>query len=334
MLRSQSGTGFVMVASAALAVTTGMTVVSVQAQVPSDPPYPTRVVRIIEPFAPGGSTDQVTRMLAERLPARLGQPVVIEHRPGAGGTIGMEAAVRAPPDGHTLVVAPVGPWAVNPHLHKLSYDAANDFAMISRLFTMQGLVLVHPSLPVKSVQELILLARKRPGELNYGSSGVGGWGHVSAELFAMLADVRMTHVPYKGSAPALTDLIGGHLQVLFNTVSTTLPHVASGRVRAIAVTGSARLEALPDTPTVAEAGVPGYENTTWSAIGAPGRTPRAVIVRLNREVDAILRTPEVQQLARQQSSTVLGGTPEEAQAHLKAEIAKYGRVIRDAGIGR
>ena len=308
--------------------------VGAHAQAPREPPYPNKVIRIIEPFAPGGSTDVMARLLAEKLPPRLSQAVIVEHRPGAGGSIGMEYAARAPADGYTLVVAPLGPWVVNPHLYKLTYDVLNDFAVITRLTGMAGLLVVHPALPVKTVRELIDLARRRPGDLNYGSSGAGGWGHVSAELFALMSKTRMTHVPYKGSAPALTDLIAGQLQVLFNTASTTVPYVKAGRVRALATTAPARMESLPDLPTVAESGVPGYETTTWSAVGAPARTPRAIIERLNREIAGVLQMPEVRELARQQSSVVLVGTPEEAQSHVRAELAKYGRIVKAAKITR
>ena len=301
-------------------------------QAPRDSQYPTKIIRIIVPFGPGGSTDLISRLLVEKLPPRLGQPAFVDFRPGAGGSIGMEVAARAPADGYTLVVAPLGPWAVNPHLYKLSYDVVNDFAMIIRLTAMPGLLIVHPSLPVKTVRELIALARQRPGELNFGSSGVGGWGHISGELFCLMTGTRMTHIPYKGSAPALIDLISGQIQVLFNTVSTTLPHVKAGTTRAIAITGAARMEALPQVPTVAESGVPGYESTTWAALGAPARTPRPIVERLNKEIAAILQTPEVQELVREQGSITLGGTPEEAQSQLKAELAKFGKLFRDAGI--
>ena len=304
----------------------------VHGQTTRESQYPAKIIRIIVPFTPGGSTDNVSRLLAEKLPPRLGQTVIVDNRPGAGGSIGMEAAARAPADGYTLVVAPVGPWAVNPHLYKLPYDVLNDFAIIIRLTAMPGLLIVHPSLPVKTVRELIVLARQRPGDLNYGSSGVGGWGHISAELFSLMTNTRMTHIPYKGSAPALTDLMSGQIQVLFNTASTTVSHIRAGTVRALATTGTARMEELPNVPTIIESGVPGYENTTWSAIGAPARTPRMVIERLNKEIAAILQTPEVQEWARKQSSITLGGTPEEAHKYLMTELSKYGKIVRQAGI--
>lgn len=319
-------------ASLALAAVGSPTAAWGQVHKPST--YPIKLIRIISPFAPGGSTDGISRLLAEKLPPRLGQPVIIDNRPGAGGSTGMEVAARAPADGYTLVVAPAGPWAVNQHLYQLSYDAASDFAMIIRLTAMPGLLVVHPSLPVRTVPELIALAKQKPGVLNYGSSGVGGWGHISAELFESMTKTQMTHVPYKGSAPALIDLIGGQIEVLFNTASTTVPHVKAGTLRALATTGASRMSALPNLPTVSEAGVPGYENTTWSAIGAPARTPSAIIERLNREIAAVLATSEVQDLVREQSSTTLGGTPEQARAFLVAEIAKYGKIIQEAGIRR
>lgn len=329
MVRSGAGTAHWYKLAACVLATAAA---SVHGQVPREGQYPSKIVRLIEPFPPGGSTDLVARLLADRLAPRLGQPVVIDHRTGAGGAIGMEAAARAPADGYTLVVAPLGPWVVNPHLYELQYDTLNDLTIIIRLLGMPGLLIVHPSVPVRSVRDLIALARARPTELNYGSSGVGGWGHISAELFDMMAGTRMTHVPYRGSAAALSNLIGGQLHVLFNTASTTVPHVLAGTVRALATTGMRRMESLPNVPTVDEAGVPGYENTTWSAIGAPARTPASIIKRLNNEIAEILQFPDVQELARKQSSVTIGGTPEEAKKFLAEEFAKYGKIVKQANI--
>jgi tripartite-type tricarboxylate transporter receptor subunit TctC len=294
--------------------------------------YPVKPIRFIVPFPPGGTADIQARMLADRLVPRLGQQMVIESRGGANGSIGMEATVRAPADGYTIVIATVGTWAVNPFLYKLPYDVQTDLAPLAHIATTPGVLVVHPSVPASSVKELLALARRRPGDLNYGSAGIGGFGHMSAELFSLTAGVKLTHVPYKGSAPALIDLLGGHIQVLFNSALPTMPHVRTGRVRALATSGAKRLEILAELPTIAEAGVAGFENSTWSALGAPARTPRAAIDRLNKEINAVLQLPEVREAARAEGSTITGGTPEQFQEYLKAELAKFGKLVKAAGI--
>jgi tripartite-type tricarboxylate transporter receptor subunit TctC len=294
--------------------------------------YPAKPIRLIVPFPPGGTSDIQARMLADRLLPRLGQQIVIENRGGANGSIGMEATVRAPADGYTIVIATVGTWAVNPFLYKLPYDVVTDLAPLVHIATTPGVLAVHPSVPATSVKELLALARQRPGDLNYGSAGIGGFGHMSAELFSLTARVKLTHVPYKGSAPALVDLLGGHIQVLFNSALPTMPHVRTGRVRALATTGTKRLEILAELPTIAEAGVAGFENSTWSALGAPARTPRAVIERLNKEINAVLQLAEVREAARVEGSTVTGGSPEQFQYYLKTELAKFGKLVKAAGI--
>jgi tripartite-type tricarboxylate transporter receptor subunit TctC len=294
--------------------------------------WPARPVRIVVPFTPGGSNDAIARPLAERLQPRLGQQVVIENRGGANGSIGMEATVRAPADGYTIVIATVGTWSVNPFLYKLPYDVVTDLAPLVHIATTPGVLAVHPSVPVRSVKDLLALARQRPADLNYGSAGIGGFGHMSAELFSLTARVKFTHVPYKGSAPALVDLLGGHIQVLFNSALPTMPHIRTGRVRALATTGARRLEILAELPTVAEAGVAGFENSTWSALGAPARTPRAIIERLNKEINAVLQQPEVREAARHEGSAITGGTPEQFGEYLKAELAKFGKLVKAAGI--
>jgi tripartite-type tricarboxylate transporter receptor subunit TctC len=295
-------------------------------------PYPVKPIRVVIPFAPGGTPDLQMRILEEKITPRLGQPFVHDYRPGAAGSIGMEVAARAPADGYTIVVGTVGSWAVNPHLYKLSYDVVSDFAPIINVGSTPAVLVVHPSIPAKSVKELIALARQRPGELNYGSTGIGGFGHMCAELFSSMTNTRMTHVSYKGSAPALTDLVGGHIQVLFNSAIVTVPHITAGKVRALATTGATRMPILPNVPTLAEAGLPGYENTTWSGIAAPAKTPRAHIDRLNREFADALALPDVKERFIQSGSSVTGGTPEQLHAHVKAELAKYARLIREAGI--
>ncbi len=271
-------------------------------------------------------------MIGEKLSPRLGQQVVIDNRPGANGSIGMELTARAPADGHTMIIATVGTRTVNPFLNKLPYDVLADLTALIHIATTPGVMIVHPSVPAKSVGELIALARQKPSELMYGSAGIGGFGHMCAELFSMLTNVKMTHVPYKGSAPSLTDLMGGHIQVLFNSAIPTMPHINSGRVRALATTGATRMSILPQLPTVAEADVPGYENSTWSGLGLPARTPQSIVDRLNREINTVLKLPEVQEAARAEGSTITGGTPEQFRDILKSELAKFGKLIKAAGI--
>jgi len=294
--------------------------------------YPTKPVRFVVPFVPGGPTDIQGRMLGDKLTQRLGQQVIIDNRGGAGGNIGMELVARAPADGYTIVIATVGTWAVNPHLYKLSFDVLKDFAPIIQVSSSPGVLVVHPSVPVKTVKELVALAKARPGELNYGSSGVGGFGHVSGELFTMMTQTKMTHIPYKSSAPSLTDLISGQIQVLFNNAISTVPHVKSGRMRALATTGAARSSALPDLPTVAEAGVPGYENSSWSAVAAPAGTPKPVLARLHKEFSDILKMPDIQQKHVDVGAQIIGGTPEQFHAYLKSEVEKFGKLVKAAGI--
>jgi tripartite-type tricarboxylate transporter receptor subunit TctC len=302
------------------------------AQAPKEAAYPVKPVRLVVPFPPGGTPDIQARMLTDKLAPRLGQQIVIDNRGGANGIIGMEVVARSPADGYTLIIATVGNYSVHPHLYKLPYDPLRDFAPVIHIGTTPGLVAVHPSVPVRSVKELIALARQRPGELNYGSSGVGGFGHMCGALFSVMTRTKMTHVSYKGLANALTDLVAGNIQVSMNSALPTIPHMKSGRVRGLATTGSKRLGILPELPTVAEAGVPGYENATWSAVSAPARTPPPVIERLNRELAAVLALPDMMERLSAAGTTITGGTPEQFLEYWKSELAKYGKLIREAGI--
>jgi tripartite-type tricarboxylate transporter receptor subunit TctC len=302
------------------------------AQPAKEPGYPVKPVRVVVPFPPGGTPDVQGRLLAEKLAPRLGQQIVIDNRAGVNGSLGMELVARAPADGYTLIIATLGTWVINPHIYKLSYDVVNDFAPVIGVASTSGVLIVHPSMPVKSVKELLALARARPGQLLYGSAGIGGYGHMSAELFCLMTNVKMTHVPYKGAVPSMIDLLGGHIQVLFNSAVPSMPHIKTGRLRALATTGGARMEILPDLPTIAEAGVPGYANPTWSGIAAPAQTPRSIVDRLNREFNAALRLPEVKDALRGDGSTATGGTPEQFHEHLKTELAKYGTLVKQAGV--
>lgn len=316
-----------------IAVVLGMTSVVASAQdVSKVSDYPTKPIRFVIPFPPGGTTEIQGRRLAESLMQRLGKPVVIDNRAGANGSIGMRIVAQSPADGYTIILANVGNWAVHPHLYRLDYDVLKDFAPIIRVATSPGVLVVHPSMPAKNVKELVTLAAQRPGELSYGSNGFGGFSHLAGELFAALNRVKLTHVPYKGAAPVLNDLVGGQIRMSFNSVVPTLPFIKSGRLRALAATGSTRISLLPDLPTVAESGVPGYDAVTWSAIGAAAGTPAPVIERLNREFAAILNSPEMQETARADGSIIHGGTPAQFRDYLKAEVAKYGKLVKEAGL--
>lgn len=294
--------------------------------------YPSKPIRLVVPYAPGGGADIQGRLLAEKLGPRLGQQVVVDNRGGAGGVIGMDIVAKAKPDGYTLVIAPLGPWSIVPNLFRPPYDVLRDFALIIAVATTPGVLVVHPSVPAKTVKQLIALARQRPGELTYGSAGVGGFFHISAELFTFMTKTRMTHVPYKGAGPALVDLMAGHIHVSFTNALPTVPQIKSGRLIALATTGAARAAVLPELPTIAEAGVPGYESSSWSGIGAPARTPQAIIMRLNKELAAVLRMPDVEKQFAAGGSAAIGGTPEQFQKYLKSELAKFSRLVKEVGI--
>lgn len=294
--------------------------------------YPTKTIRFIIPFPPGGHTEIQARRLTDHLRQRLGQSFVIDNRPGANGIIGMRIAAQAAPDGYTIIMANVGNWVVHPHLYKLDYDVLKDFVPIIHVSATPGVVVVHAAVPAKSLKELIALAKQKPSALNYGSGGAGGFSHIAVELFQSMAGVQFTHVPYKGSGPLVTDLLGGHIQLAFASAVPAMPHVKAGRIRALATTGAARMEILPDVPTIAEAGVPGYDSSTWSAIAAAAGTPQSIVLRLNQEFNAVLKLPDIQQAARADGTTITGGTPEQLRDRMKAELAMYGKLIKQAGI--
>ena len=295
--------------------------------------YPAKPVRFIVPFAPGGSTDLVARVLAQRLPEALGQAVVVDNRGGAGGVIGAELAARAPADGYTIVLGSPGPLTINPNLlAKMPYDTLRDFSPISLATISPFILVLHPSVPARSVRELIALARAKPGQLNYGSAGNGSVDHFSAEQFKSLTGINLVHIPYKGAGPAVTDLVGGHLDLMFENLPTVLPHVRSGKLRALAVGTKKRSALVPEYPTISEAGVPGYESSTAFGVLAPAKTPAAVIDRLNREIVKILNSPDVKERLSAQGLEAVGGTPQQYAAHLREELAKYGRIVKAAGI--
>jgi tripartite-type tricarboxylate transporter receptor subunit TctC len=294
--------------------------------------YPAKPVRMIVTFAAGGGTDLVARAVSPKLSELLGQPVVVENRAGANGAVGADAVAKAPADGYTLCVCAAGTMVVGPHLTKQPFDTFRDFAPVSLLATNPFVVTVNPALKVSSVRELIELAKANPGKVNYGSSGIGGAPHLSTELFKHMAGVNMVHVAYKGLGPAITDLLGGQIQVIFADVGLVKSHVKSGKLRGLAVTSAERSAAVPDLPTVAEAGVPGYASGTWYGVLAPAGTPAAVLARLSADIGKVLGMPEIGSALVAQGVEPAPMTPQQYGGFIRAEYAKWGKVIRDAGI--
>lgn len=294
--------------------------------------YPVKPVRMISPFPPGGSVDNVARLVGAKLAESLSQQVVIDNRSGASGNIGMELAARAAPDGYTLVINTL-PLVTNGFLYsRVPYDVINDFVPISLLSSSPSMLAVHPSVPARSVRELLQLAKARPGTLSYGGAGVGTNPHIAGELFNLLGKVNIVAVQFKGGGPALIATIGGELGVSFSGVAETATFVEAKRLRALGVTGAKRFAAMPDIPTIAEAGVPGYEFSTWHALLAPKGTPRAVVTLLNDRIRQVMRAPEFARPFEQRGFEVIASTPEELAAHLKTELAKWGRVIKERGM--
>jgi len=295
-------------------------------------PYPTKPIKFIVPFPPAGSTDLSARAVAGKLSERIGQPVIIENRPGAGGNIGTDVVAKAAPDGYTLIVGTVGTHGINPSLYsKMPYDHVKDFAPVILLSKTPNVLVVNPSLPVNSVADVIRLAKSKPNELTFASSGSGTSIHLSGELFKTMAGVQMTHIPYKGSGPMLIDLISGQVNMAFDNLSASMQHIKAGKLKALATTGTQRPPNLPDLPTIAEAGLTGYDSTSWNAIFAPAGTPREVVERLNREIRAILESPETRKFFTEQGAEAGGGTPAELAEFVRAETAKWQKVVKDSG---
>ena len=293
--------------------------------------YPVKPIRVVVPFPPGGGTDLMARTVIQRLGETLGATVVIDNRGGAGGTIGTDVVAKSPPDGYTLLIVS-GAHAINPGLYrKLPYDSVRDFAPVTMLTSGPGLLVVHPSVPAKTVKEFIAFAKTRPGQLNYASAGIGTPPHLSGELFKTMAGINIVHVPYKGNGPAYTDLIGGHVSVMFPTIPTAIPHVRAGKLRALAVTTRSRTPIAPELPPISESGVPGYEVSSWYGLLAPAGTPAAVISRLQREIAKVLRSPDVGEKLTAQGLDLVGNTPEEFAAVIRSEIVKWARVIKASG---
>ena len=295
--------------------------------------YPTRTVRIIAPFAAGSTIDILGRLIAPRLFEALGQPVIVEDRPGAGGMIALELVAKSPPDGHTLVIGALGPLAMNPALYpKTPFDPVQDFAAVSLLATGPVVIAVHPSIPARNVKELVELAKKRPGQLNFGSPGVGTSPHLTGELFKLITKTDIVHIPYKGNAEAITELIGGQLSVVFTGVPPVVPLAKAGKVRLLATTGKLRLANLPDVPTLREAGVEGADVLIWYGVVAPAATPKDIIARLNREIVKIMGAADVREKFSQQGVDAASSTPDEFAQLIREEVARWAKVIRSAGI--
>ena len=294
--------------------------------------YPAKPARVVVPYPPGGPTDIVARVVSQKLSEQMGQQFVVENRPGAGGNIGAEAVAKSPGDGYTLLVATTA-HAINPSLFKgLGYNLTKDFAPVSQLTSGPLVIVANPSLPAKSVQELIALAKAKPGTLNYASSGNGQSTHLSAELFATMAGIKLNHIPYKGSAPALTDVMGGQIPLMMSSMLSVLPHVKAGKLKLLALSTAKRSPALPDVPTVAESGLPGYEATLWYGIVAAAHTPAPVLSRLSGEIEKTMRDADiVEKLARQGVEPYYYG-PQEFAARVRTEIPKWTKVIKEAGV--
>lgn len=295
-------------------------------------PYPAKPIRIIVPLAPGGGNDTIARLIGARIQGPLGQSIVIENRPGAGGLVGAEAAAKAPADGYTLLLGNFAQLAIIPNVQpKMPYSPTKDFAPVSLIASAPLLVVVHPSLPVRSIKQLVALAKAQPGRLNYASNGVGSTTHYATELFKMMTKTRMEHVPYKGLSLAMVDLVSGRVDLMFSSAVAMLPHVKEKKLRAIAMTGSKRSPAIPDVPTVAEAGVPDYEAGSWYGILAPAGTPRPIVERLNREIVAVVKSKDFQSKLNEEAVIPIGGTPEEFAKHIEKELARAAKVIRESG---
>jgi tripartite-type tricarboxylate transporter receptor subunit TctC len=292
--------------------------------------YPTKPVRIIAPFAPGGGTDFIARVAASKMTESLGQTVIVDNRPGAGGTLGAEIGAKSAPDGYVLTLI-AGSYAVNPSLYKVNFDSNNDITPIIQLSQGPFLVVVHPALPVKNIKDLIAVAKKKPDGLAFASSGSGSIIHLATELFNDMAGIKMVHVPYKGTGPALTDTIAGQTQLLFSSIAVAVPQVKSGRLRAIAVTTMKRVEAFPDVPTVNESGLKGYETVLWHGLIGPKNLPRPIVDRLNGDLNKILQAKEMQERLAGEGVTAAGGTPEQFAATIKRDIDTWRKVVQKVG---
>jgi len=294
--------------------------------------YPDKPIRMIVPVPAGGTPDVVARMVAPGLSSALGQQLVVDNRGGAGGLIGAELAARATPDGYTLLLSSPGPLTILPHLQKkMAYDPLRDFVPIGLISVGPFLLITHPSVPAKSVKELIALARAEPGKLNYASAGNGAANHLAMELFKSMAGVEITHVPYKGAPQAVTDVLAGHMNMMFNSIAPVIQHIRAGRVRVLGIGSARRSPQLPDVPTIGEAGVPGYEAVSWFGLLAPANTPKPIVARLNRVLAEVVRKPETRVQFEAQGADPVGSSPEEFAALIRRESARYAKVVKSSG---
>ena len=295
--------------------------------------YPTKPVRFVVPFAPGGTTDVLARLLGEKLSASLGQQFVIDNQAGAGGNIGTAQVAKAEPDGYTILMGPVGTHAINQSIYpRLPFDPIKDFAPVTLVATVPNVLVVNPEVPANSVAELIALAKEKPGELNFASSGNGSSIHLSGELFKAMTGVDIVHVPYKGSGPAVVDLLGGQVQMMFDNLPSSAPQIKAGKLRPLGVTSKERSPTLPDVPTIAEAGVPGYEALSWFGVLVPAGTPDAIVAKLQNEIAKALADPAMRERFAELGAVPVGGSPAEFAELITAETAKWAKVVQDAGI--
>lgn len=295
--------------------------------------YPNKPIRLIVPFPPGGGNDVIGRIIAQKLTERFGQQVVVDNRAGANGIVGLQALMQAPPDGYTIGVAAAGPMAVNPSLYdKLPYDSLKDFSYVTNMVIFPLILITHPSVPVKTTQELINLAKAKPKQIFFGTPGSGNSAHLAGELLNSMANIQTVHVPYKGQGPAMADLVTGQVQMMFASIPSVLPQVKSGQVNAIAMGSAKRVPSLPDIPTLSESGVPGFEAYSWVGILTPAKTPKDIITKLNKEIVDILKQKDVADSLNQQGAIPVGDSPEQFAAYVKAEINKWGAVVKSANI--
>jgi tripartite-type tricarboxylate transporter receptor subunit TctC len=293
--------------------------------------YPAKPIRLVVPYPPGGPTDVLARIVAAKLPDMLGQQVVLDNKPGASGMIGAEQVAKSAPDGYTLL-SNASIHVINPSLYpKANFDAINDFVPVTQLASVPLILVVNNDLPIRSVKDLIAYAKANPGKLNFGSSGNAAAPHLAGESFKIMAGAPMQHVPYKGSAPALTDLIGGQVQLMFDSMPSAMPHVKAGKIRPLAVTTAQRVAAVPDLPTIAEAGVPGYDISTWYGVWAPKGTPREIVERLHAEIVKVLKLPDTRERYAGLGAEPVGSTPEEFAAYCRSELAKWAKVVKESG---
>jgi tripartite-type tricarboxylate transporter receptor subunit TctC len=299
---------------------------------PAQEGYPSRPIRFVVPFPPGGSTDPMARMAGAKLAERLGQAVVVDNRPGASGIIGTDVVAKAPHDGYTILLGS-SPFAINPLLvRNLPYDPIKSFSPVATIAKSRQILVLHPSVPAKNLREFIALARSRPGQFNYATSGTGNLNHLAGELFNMMANVKMVYIPYKGGGPAISDVLGGQVELTFQVPISVMPHIASGRLRAIAITGDKRVATLPQVPTFAEAGLPGYDLSGWTGILAPAGTARAIVERISGEMARILALPDIDDKLVKQGMEPLVSTPEQFAAKIRADMDKFDKIIKTANI--